>query len=56
MKIGEQQFDPVNSGGNSAFEIPVILNADMKVIACTVAMSAPREIEYTLRFDSSTIK
>jgi sirohydrochlorin cobaltochelatase len=56
MKIGETQYNPVNTEGNSTFVIPVELDADMQVIACTVAMSAPKEIEYTLRFDSSTIK
>jgi hypothetical protein len=56
MKIGETQYDPVNTEGNSTFVIPIELDADMQVIACTVAMSSPKEIEYTLRFDSSTIK
>jgi sirohydrochlorin cobaltochelatase len=56
MKIGETRYDPVNTEGNSTFIIPIPPDTDMKVIACTVAMSAPKEIEYTLYFDSSTIK
>ena len=42
--------------GDSVFRIPVsALDTDISVIADTTAMSMPHEIEYTLRFDSSTM-
>ncbi len=56
MKVGEQRYDFVNTEGNSTFEIPVtVLDSRMAVIADTIAMSQPHEIEYTLYFDSKTI-
>lgn len=57
MKVGEEKFELVNTEGNSAFEIPVsFFDRKMPVSADTVAMSTPHEIEYTLTFDSSTLK
>ena len=57
MKIGEEKYEPVNTEGNSAFEIPVtVFDYKQKVIADTTAMSTPHEIEYTLTFDSESIK
>ena len=57
MKIGEEQYLPVNTEGNSTFEIPVTaLDEPQSVIADTVAMSEPHEIEYTLTFDSASLK
>ncbi len=56
MKIAEETYLPVNIEGNSVFELPVTLDTDMEVIACTAAMSAPKEIEYVLRFDSATLR
>ncbi len=57
MIVDDVQYAPRTSGdGGSAFLIPVTLDADMNVIACTVAMSAPKEIEYALRFDSSSVE
>ena len=56
MIIDNVKYLPVNTEGNSVFEIPVKPDTDMKVIACTVAMSEPKEIEYVLHFDSSSIK
>ena len=57
MLIDEQRYEPVNTEGNSVFEIPVnIFDYKMPVIADTTAMSTPYEINYTLYFDSSTIK
>ena len=39
------------------FEIPVyVLDSPITVIGDTTAMSQPHEIEYTLTFDSATIK
>lgn len=56
MKIDEKKYEPITTEENSAFEIPVSgFDWEMPVIADTVAMSEPHEIDYTLRFDSSTI-
>lgn len=56
MKVDEQQYDLVNTEGNSAFEIPVSqFDWKMPVAASTTAMSTPHEIEYTLKFDSASI-
>lgn len=56
MRIGETVYDPIQEEGNATFEIPITLDEDIPVAALTVAMSEPHEIEYSLRFDSSTIK
>ena len=57
MIVDGQRYEPVNTDGNSVFEIPVAsLDTPLEVIADTTAMSEPHEIEYTLTFDSSTIK
>lgn len=57
MKVDDIQYDPVNTDGNSVFEIPVFgFDYKMPVIADTTAMSTPHEIEYTLYFDSTTIQ
>ena len=57
MKIGDEKYEPVNTDGNSAFEIQVtVFDSKQKVIADTIAMSTPHEIEYTLTFDSESIK
>jgi hypothetical protein len=56
MLIDEVYYYPVNTTGNSTFEIPVSMDKDIEVTAQTVAMSAPHDIDYTLRFDSATLK
>ena len=56
MLVDGVEYLPVNTEGNSTFEIPVVPDKDMKVIACTTAMSAPKEIEYVLNFDSASIR
>ena len=57
MLIGDDKYEPVNEDGNSVFEIPVDgFDYPMEVVADTVAMSTPHEIEYTLQFDSASIK
>ena len=57
MIVDGQKYEPVNTDGNSVFEIPVgSFDIPLEVIADTTAMSEPHEIEYTLRFDSSSIK
>lgn len=56
MLVDGERYEPVNTEGNSTFEIPVA-SFDWKnpVTADTVAMSTPHEIDYTLYFDSATI-
>lgn len=57
MIVGGEKYEPVNKDGNSTFEIPVsVFDAEMEVTADTVAMSTPHEIDYTLNFDSSSMK
>ena len=56
MLVNGTKYTPVNTNGNSAFDIPVLLDVDMAVIADTLAMSMPHEIEYTLHFNSATLK
>lgn len=57
MIVDGEKYEPVNTEGNSTFEIPVAgFDFNMPVVADTTAMSQPHEIEYTLNFDSSTIK
>ncbi len=57
MKIGDVQYDPVNEDGNSVFQIPVtVFDEPVEVVADTTAMSVPHEIEYTLTFDSASLK
>ena len=57
MLVGDEKYLPVNEeGSNSVFEIPVDLSVPNVVIADTVAMSKPHEVEYTLTFDNDTLK
>lgn len=57
MIVDGQKYEPVNTEGNSVFEIPVLaFDSPVEVIADTTAMSEPHEIEYTLTFDSASIK
>lgn len=57
MLVNGEKYLPVNTEGDSVFEIPVfVFDEEMEVIGDTVAMSKPREIEYTLIFHSDTIK
>lgn len=56
MTVDGVEYKPVNTEGNSTFEIPVSLDADIAVSALTTAMSEPHTIEYVLRFDSSTLE
>ena len=55
MLVDGEKYLPVNTEGNSAFQIPVTLDSAVSVIGDTVAMSTPHEIQYTLTFDSSTL-
>lgn len=55
--VNGEKYEPVNTEGNSAFEIPVDgFDWKMPITADTVAMSTPHEIDYTLYFDSTTIE
>lgn len=57
MIVDGQRYEPVNTDGNSVFEIPVpYFDKAVDVIADTTAMSEPHEIEYTLTFDSASVK
>lgn len=57
MIVDGQRYEPVNTEGNSVFEIPVpTLGSPLEVIADTTAMSEPHEIEYTITFDPTSIK
>ncbi len=56
MTVNGVEYKPVNTEGNSTFEIPVTLDADMNVSALTTAMSEPHTIEYVLHFDGSTLQ
>ena len=56
VRNGDEVYLPVNTEGNSAFELPVaFFDRPMAVVADTVAMSEPHEIAYTLLFDSSSL-
>lgn len=57
MIVGGEKYLPVNTEGDSVFEIPVpAFDEPIDVIGDTVAMSTPHEIEYTLTFHSDTMK
>ena len=57
MEVDEKEYYPISSEEYSTFlvEIPA-LDTDIPVLAETLAMSEPHLIEYTLKFDSATIK
>lgn len=57
MLVDGVKYLPVNTEGNSVFEIPVsAFDAEIAVIGDTVAMSKPHEVEYTITFHSDTMK
>lgn len=57
MKVNGVRYELTSGpGNNSAFEIPAAqFDQPFSVIANTVAMSEPHEVEYTLTFDSATL-
>ena len=56
MMIDDVRYDPVNTEGNSTFEIPVKgFDFRIPVQADTTAMSQPYLIDYTLCFDAAGI-
>lgn len=57
MIVDGEKYFPVNTEGNSVFEIPVrAFDEPIDVVGDTVAMSTPHEIVYTLTFHSDTMK
>ncbi|MCR5649740.1 MAG: hypothetical protein K6F86_00990 [Lachnospiraceae bacterium] len=57
MIVNGEKYLPVNKSGNSVFEIPVAaFDEKINVTADTTAMSKPHEIEYSLKFDSGSVK
>jgi len=57
MRLGETKILPLPDRETSTFEIPVeIFDRNMAVIADTVAMSEPHEIEYRLLFSSASLQ
>ena len=51
MMVDDKRYDPINTDGNSVFEIPVIgFDYEMPIQADTTAMSEPHLIDYTLTF------
>ena len=57
MLMDGVKYEPVTTEGGSTFEIPVSeLDVKLAVVADTVAMSTPHEIEYTIFLDSSTLQ
>lgn len=47
MIVGDKKYEPVNTEGNSVFEIPMPeLGESFDVVADTTAMSKPHEIDY----------
>lgn len=56
MIAGGQKYLPVNTEGNSVFQIPITdVDKPVTVLADTTAMSVPHEIEYQLVFDSASL-
>lgn len=57
MLVNGEKYLPVNTEGNSVFEVPVeALDAPLSMIGDTVAMSTPHEVEYTVTFHSDTLQ
>ena len=57
MLVNGEKYLPVNTEGNSVFEVPVeALDVPLTMIGDTVAMSTPHEVEYTVTFHSETLE
>lgn len=57
MLVNGEKYLPENDEGNSSFLIPVSdFDQKIEVTADTTAMSKPHEIDYTLYFDSTSVK
>ena len=56
MKVNGVRYDALVVDGHSVFTVPVTsLEEPLPVVADTVAMSVPHEIEYTITFDIATL-
>ena len=56
MKVDGVRYDAVIENGHSVFTVPVAsLEEPLPVVADTVAMSTPHEIEYTITFDPASL-
>ena len=56
MVVDGVQYDPVNTEGNSVFELPLTaFDTPVAVQADTTSMSQPYLIDYTLTFDSASV-
>ena len=56
MKVNGVRYDAVIEDGHSVFTVPVAsLEEPLPVVADTVAMSTPHEIEYTITFDPASL-
>ena len=56
MIVNGEKYEPVNTEGNSVFEIMLCsFDEPLEVIADTVAMSKPHEVEYTISFDAASL-
>ena len=54
--VDGEKYETVNMEGNSTFLIPVAgFDYNMPIVADTIAMSRPYEIEYTIYLDSATL-
>ena len=57
MIVDGEKYEPTDTTEFSVFEIPVAsFDRKLKIAADTTAMSTPHEIEYTLYFDSASVK
>ena len=57
MKVDGVQYLAVSNEGTSVFEVPVAaLDTPLAMVADTVAMSTPHEVEYTLTFHSDSLQ
>ena len=56
MKVDGVRYDALIEDGHSVFTVPVAsLEEPLPVVADTMAMSTPHEIEYTITFDPATL-
>lgn len=56
ITVNGVRYNPIQTEGNSTFEIPIVFDEEVSIQALTVAMSEPHLIDYTLYFDSRTLK
>lgn len=55
--VNGEKYPRINEEGNSTFEIPVEgFDWNMPIVADSVALGKPRELDYTLYFDSYTVE